>query len=889
MPRPRKELILATAKAPRPRKSAKAKKAEPVPQPQDTLTEPVATPAGPIEAVAAAVDAADVPLQEVPAASDEQPAVSPEASRRRASRKAARRKTPPEPAPDAAGVCEPAAAAPEAPPELAPEVPAEAAGVGVTASAPAVEAGAEPATEVERSGEMLVVRFPPVAPPPFPELPGTAPAPQRCERGRMDDRAGSVTTGTLPPGRPPELAGEAATTAVETPPAPEEVERVGRRRRRRRRSKKAPAPGNAAGPAAPAPAAPSVRPAVPTPVGSEPGAVKLSPSKKRRLRRKRRLLAARAAAGMNGVQAPSPNVSTEAPASAPAHFDADSGEVEAEPDTFAEQFDQVESVELEGEAPQTPGKRRSRRAREPVPEVVEIESEPEPAAPGSKEMIINVMPGEECRIAILHRGKLEELYIERASAENHVGNIYKGVVTNVEASIQAAFVDFGLGKNGFLHISDLHPQYFPNGSQIAENVGRKLPRRKRPPIQRCLRRGQEVIVQVTKEGIGTKGPTLSTYLSIPGRFLVMMPGMRQLGVSRKIEDEEVRARLRALLGELDLPEGMGFIARTAAQGRTKRELQSDLRYLMRLWNAVQRRIAEEPAPAELYRESDLVIRTIRDVYSPEIGKIIVDDEAVAQRAREFLRIFSPRSGDVVQVYKDPTPIFHRYGIEAELERLHSRHVPLRSGGSLIIEPTEALVAIDVNSGRCRGEEDAETTALKINLEAADEIARQLRLRDLGGVIICDFIDMREEAHKRAVERRLAANLRKHKERAKILRMSQFGIIEMTRQRQRASLTRSVYQDCRYCRGTGLVKTAESVVLDVMRTIQLNIIREPVRLIEITVSPEVAMLLLNRKRAALAEMEARNRRTISIRPDSSFGLDQVEVRCYDHRGRLLGQA
>ena len=514
------------------------------------------------------------------------------------------------------------------------------------------------------------------------------------------------------------------------------------------------------------------------------------------------------------------------------------------------------------------------------------------AAPGTvpaEEMIINVVPREECRIAILRHGKLEEICIERASAENHVGNIYKGIVTNVEPSIQAAFVDFGLGKNGFLHISDLHPQYFPNGGAPAENVGHKLPRRARPLIQRCLRRGQQVIVQVTKEGIGTKGPTLSTYLSIPGRYLVMMPGMRRLGVSRKIEDEEVRAKLRSQLAELELPPGMGFIARTAAQDRTKRELQSDLRYLTRLWEVVQKRIETERAPAELYRESDLVIRTIRDLYTHDIGRIVVDDPAVAQRAREFLRIFSPRSGDVVVDYTDPTPIFHARGIEAELERLHSRHVPLPSGGSLVIDQTEALVAIDVNSGRYRMEEDAEMAAYKLNLEAADEIARQLRLRDLGGVIICDFIDMRQESHKRAVERRLMKNLKEHKERAKILRMSAFGIIEMTRQRQRASLMRGVYQDCVHCRGSGLVKTAESVALDVMRMVQLNVIREQIGLIEVSVSQEVAMLLLNRKRAALHEIETRHRRTVVIRPEPHFGLDQVEVRCYDHRGRLVAQA
>lgn len=506
--------------------------------------------------------------------------------------------------------------------------------------------------------------------------------------------------------------------------------------------------------------------------------------------------------------------------------------------------------------------------------------------PAKREMMINIVPREESRIAILESGKLEEIYLERASAENHVGNIYKGVVTNVEASIQAAFIDFGLGKNGFLHISDLHPQYFPSGERQTENVGRKMPRRARPPIQRCLRRGQEMLVQITKEGIGTKGPTLTTYLAIPGRFLVMMPGMRRLGVSRKIEDDDIREKLRSLMFDLDLPEDMGFIARTAAARRTKRELQSDLNYLSRLWRAVDKRIKSERAPAELYRESDLVIRTIRDVFTSDIDRIVVDDHDVAERAREFLSIFSPRSRDAVLEYDGPTPLFHRYGIEAELERLHSRHVPLRSGGSLVIDQTEALVAIDVNSGRFRAEDDAEATAYKINCEAADEIPRQLRLRDMGGVIICDFIDMRAESHRREIERRLIRNLKQHKERAKVLRMSAFGIIEMTRQRQRASLTRSVYQDCSHCRGTGLVKTAESVVLDAMRLLQLAMTRDHVVSIEVVVSPEVALLLQNRKRAALHELELEHRRSVTIRGDVNFGLDQMQIHCYDVRGRLV---
>jgi ribonuclease E len=534
-------------------------------------------------------------------------------------------------------------------------------------------------------------------------------------------------------------------------------------------------------------------------------------------------------------------------------------------------------------------RRRGRRSSRHERPGVAAEIEPEEGGGrtiGKREMIINTIHREECRIAILNEKRLEEIYLERAANENHVGNIYKGIVTNVEPSIQAAFVDFGQGKNGFLHISDLHPDYFPEGSRYTENVGRKMPRRSRPPIQKCLRRGQQVQVQVTKEGIGTKGPTLSTYLSIPGRFLVMMPGMGRLGVSRRIEDPEARSKLRAALGELELPGGMGFIARTAALERTQRELQSDLGYLTRLWRAVEKRRKSDPAPAELYRESDLVIRTIRDVFTADVERIVIDDLDVARRAREFLSIFSPRSRDIVVEYTDPEPLFHKYGIEAELERLHSRHVPLASGGSLVIDQTEALVAIDVNSGRFRTEDDAETTAYKINCEAADEIPRQLRLRDLGGVVVCDFIDMRLEKHRRSIERRLIENLKKHKERAKVLRTSAFGLIELTRQRQRASLTRSVYRDCRHCGGTGLVKTVESVVLDVMRLVQLAVTREHIHMVEVAVSPEVAYLLQNRKRKLICDLEVTYKRIISIRPSPSFSSDQLEITCTDARGRVV---
>ena len=499
-------------------------------------------------------------------------------------------------------------------------------------------------------------------------------------------------------------------------------------------------------------------------------------------------------------------------------------------------------------------------------------------------MLINVSGAEECRVAVLHEGRLEELFMERASTASHIGNIYKGRVTNVEPSIQAAFIDFGLQQNGFLHISDLQPQYFPEHKGETEQVGRKIPRHTRPPIQTCLQRGQEVIVQVTREGVGTKGPTLTSYLSIPGRFLVMMPGMNRHGVSRKIEDETQRRNMRELLQELDLPTGIGFILRTAGLGRTKRDLQRDLSYLTRLWKTVSDRVKELTSPAELYQESDLVTRTIRDVYTTDFKRIVVDHEETAVKAQEFLHLVMPRGKAVVEYYSDRKPLFHQFGIEKEIERISTRHVPLPTGGSLVIDTTEAMVTIDVNSGRSRASDDAEETAYKINLEAAEEIARQLRLRDLGGLIVCDFIDMRLDRHKRDVERTLRAALKDHKEHAKILRMSAFGLIEMTRQRQGPSIKRNNYADCTHCNGSGLVKLPESVALDAMRTIQLAAHHTQVRKIVVTVAHETALQILNTRRAILNEIETETGKEIIVRGESDFTSDQIECKCEDSRGR-----
>ncbi len=541
-----------------------------------------------------------------------------------------------------------------------------------------------------------------------------------------------------------------------------------------------------------------------------------------------------------------------------------------------------------------------------------------------QEMLINVAQPEECRIAIVEDGSLEELYIERTSQDNYVGNIYKGKVVNLEPSIQAAFVDFGVGRNGFLHISDVEPQYYRQGGfdpgkpldsgshatraevdlgddetdgpvgdeDQARPRGRNRPPRPgarpriKPPIQDILRRGDEVLVQVIKEGMGTKGPTLSTYISIPGRYLVLMPALGRVGVSRKIEDDEVRRKLRDVMLELNPPKGLGFIVRTAGIDRTKRELSRDLAYLLRLWKVIVRRIKKYPAPIDIYEESDMIIRTIRDIFTSDVDAIYIDEPSAYERAKEFLQIVMPRYVSRLQLYQGKEPLFHKYNLDREISLIHQRKVPLRQGGSIVIDQTEALVAIDVNSGNFRADDSAEETAYQMNLQAAREIARQLRLRDLGGVVVNDFIDMRKEKHRRNVERALRDAVKRDRARTKILRTSPFGLIEMTRQRIRPSLKRSVYKDCPGCSGSGVVKTAESMAIEVVRLLILATQHADVAKVTVTVADDVATYLNNRKRRELSRLEDENKISVQI-----FGIEDVSpehliLECHDSQAREL---
>ncbi len=504
------------------------------------------------------------------------------------------------------------------------------------------------------------------------------------------------------------------------------------------------------------------------------------------------------------------------------------------------------------------------------------------------QMLMNYVPGEECRVAIVEDGKLEELHVERFAQASRVGNIYLGKVNNVEPSIQAAFVDFGVGENGFLHVSDLHPRYFPGVTEddSVEKVGHKTPRRERPAMQEALKRNNEILVQVLKEGVGTKGPTLTSYLSIPGRFLVMMPFMDNVGVTRKVDDEDQRRKMREILDQLDLPEGFGFILRTAGMDRTKAELKRDLAYLMRLWKDMERRLGAGSGRTRLlYSESDLLVRALRDMVGAETDEVIVDNEAALQRAARFLKIVAPRSTCKLYHYKEKSPMFHAFGVEEQISLMHAREVPLPSGGRLVIDQTEAMVAIDVNSGKSRDARDSEDNAFQTNLEAVDEICRQLRLRDMGGIVCNDLIDMRFPSNRKDVEARFKERLKRDRAKTTIATISPFGILEMTRQRMRGSHETVHFADCPTCRGRGILQKPDSVAADALRDLSALLANEKVRKVEMVVAPRVASELLSHKRQALSRIERAMDKHVDVRVSETVPVDRVTVYAYDDEGDL----
>ncbi len=482
-----------------------------------------------------------------------------------------------------------------------------------------------------------------------------------------------------------------------------------------------------------------------------------------------------------------------------------------------------------------------------------------------QKMIINAVHEEECRIAIVEGSSLAELEIESNVGKKAKGNVYRGRISRIEPSLQAAFVDIGTQRNGFLQINDVHPSCFKGNT----------PRSGRVRIQDVLEPGQELVVQVVKEERDMKGATLTTYLSLPGRYLVIMPGSDRGGISRKISDGDQRIRLRRLSRELEVPAGIGMIIRTAGLDRSQSELSRDLSLQLKLWESILVANQTASAPCLLYKDNDLATRVIRDYFTPDVREIIIDDVETFTTVKEFVGQVMPRYRSRVRLYEEKQPIFTSFGIDQQVNDTLAREVKLRSGGSIVIEQLEALVAIDVNSGKATDTQNIEETAYKTNLEAAEEVARQLRLRDLGGLIVIDFIDMVDKRHRAAVERRLQDAVAVDKARIELGRLSKFGLLEMSRQRLRASLTSHSHIRCEHCSGTGDIKNPELVALEALRKIQAAVVVGHVAKVRARLPSVPAFFLLNNKRGFIAKLEADFGVQILILPDGRLKPDQYE--------------
>lgn len=486
-----------------------------------------------------------------------------------------------------------------------------------------------------------------------------------------------------------------------------------------------------------------------------------------------------------------------------------------------------------------------------------------------KKMLINATHPEENRVAIVEDGILTELDIEVAGREQTKGNIYKATVIRVEPGLQAAFIDYGAERLGFLQMGEIHPNFFKAYQENSESRGRAR-------INDILRRGQELLVQIVKEERGTKGAALTTYLSLPGRYMVFMPDSDTKGVSRKIEEESQRKKLKEAMASLNLPGDMGYIVRTAGIGQSSEELERDFNYLVRVYRNIQALSQQSKAPALIYKESNLVIRSIRDYFSSDMDEVLVDDPKVFQEAKDFFQEVMPEYARLVKLHQERRPIFARYQIEEQIETISKSKVPLPSGGSIVIDSTEALVAVDVNSGKMAGESGVEATAYKTNLEAATEVGRQLRLRDLGGLIVIDFIDMRDRKHGREVEKALKDALKTDKARVTVGRISQFGLLEMSRQRIKAALAEGSYHSCPHCEGTGRIKSAEAQAVAFMRKVMSGLSKGQVGRVEGEIPLDVATYLLNSRREELLEVERQHRISLLIKGNPDFLPGQMEL-------------
>jgi ribonuclease G len=485
----------------------------------------------------------------------------------------------------------------------------------------------------------------------------------------------------------------------------------------------------------------------------------------------------------------------------------------------------------------------------------------------------------ERRVALLENGRLEEYSVERESTRNIVGSVYKGRVKNIEMGLKAMFVDIGFEKNAFLHFWDAIPAALDSGIEEIDRPGKK--QRKKitaRDIPNIYPVGSEVIVQVTKGPIGTKGPRVTTNLSFAGRYLVLMPFSDRSGISRKIEDPKERNRLRKILRDLDIPDGIGIIIRTVGEGQRARYFVRDLSFLLDQWAKVEQLIKDQPAPARVFEEPDLVERTVRDFLTEEIDEVLCDNQEAATRMSDMVGQVSRRARNRIQFYDGATPIFETYGVQKQIDDAFHRQVWLKCGGYIVIDETEALVAVDVNTGRNKGGRDVEKTILQTNLEAADEIARQLRLRNIGGLIISDFIDMKSRKDQQMVYSLMKERLRRDKAKTHVLAISQLGLMEMTRQRAQESLSDTIYENCPYCAGRGVVKTSMTTSVELHRTLNtiMRKYQDTVHEIRVILNPDVLKRLKEEDEELLVELERRYAGRLMFRGDPTFHHEKFTV-------------
>lgn len=598
-------------------------------------------------------------------------------------------------------------------------------------------------------------------------------------------------------------------------------------------------------------------------------------------------------------------VSTDAATSADAAgitSEATAAEGDAEPEEGADAAEGMSEEDAEAQRKSRRGRRggRSRKRKNkslmhPVAELLDVEASPEQAAEaeplprlaadeehddldddfddeelldedrpvkrGKRKMFISVLPSEQVEVTIVDEGVVSEYYLEMQHQAKIKGNIYKAIVHNIDTNLQAAFVNYGAGKNGFLQIDEVHPEYY-----LAHHEPMKG--RKYPPIQKVLKAGQEVLVQVVKEPNGSKGAFLTTWLSLAGRFLVLTPGQEQIGVSRKVENDEERSRLREMMNGIEPGEGLGVIVRTVSAGTSKTTLKNDLQYLKRVWKDIRKRGTADTAPCPIYQEPGLAERAVRDYLTDDVNEIWVDNAAVAEAIRETASLLFPRKADLVKVHADARQgMWERFGLQRQLEQIYSREVVLPSGGRLVFDQTEALLAIDINSGKISGKTNFEAMAHRTNMEAAEAIARQLKLRDVGGQVVIDFIEMRDKNHIRDVEKTLRIAMKNDRARHDVNRMSSFGLLELVRQRTGSSALAITMEPCPHCGGTGLRRNMEWQALQALRDIRRMIVGGRDEPCVYQTTAEVGMYLLNNKRKSLQLMEENSGKTIeiSIRP------------------------